>query len=226
MNPNEQPAPSEIVSETPAEKKPDNDAAKFLVLAASLASCALPSHGYRMIQELLGAMQEKTPPDLYKSPVEDLLGVSPEQISDSVPLARAAAAIAALRVSVNAVTEIAEGIKKATKTDMEAKMTKALRDAAKHREKLTEERLIAENLLAAKDAELKALHEEIEKEAPLLSALATHVSQPRKGCVCVACRMHDKIRSMQDNLDDLKKKNAELKETLKGFQGPRSKKKK
>lgn len=75
---------------------------------------------------------------------------------------------------------------------------------------------------------LENLRTDVEREAPLLDVLRKHYDTDKAvpKCVCLVCRMHRKISDIRKETAEWKKRARELKDDLKRFQGPPSKKRK
>lgn len=193
-------------------------------------SMFIPAATARLVN-LIADMEAKQKPLLDRL---DSAGRTGLDLSPGDPLAaEAAVAIRELLDGVKELNNALETIKGTTKKDMQAKMDKALADAAKYREKLIKENheLYAKRK-AAEDA-LEAYKQQVTKDASTIEVLTKHVKEPVKDCTCPVCRMHQSTASLRKNIEELnavieghKAKNRELKDALKSFQGPKSKKEK
>ena len=174
---------------------------------------------------------KRTPTEIFRRRLDEA-GSTGLDMSPGDPLAaEAAAALRAQDATIEALQNQLETIKSVTKKDMQAKMDKALSNAAKHREKLMKENheMYAKRIEAEKA--LEALRQQIAKDGSTIDAMKGHVETREKDCVCPVCRMHDRTTSLTQSIEALnamiegfKAKIKEQKETLKGFTGPKPKK--
>jgi organic radical activating enzyme len=190
------------------------------------------------LANLIADMEAKQKPLLDRL---DSAGRTGLDLSPGDPLAaEAAAAIRELLDGAKELNTALETIKGATKKDMQAKADKALTDAAKYREKLLRENHELYAKRKAAEEALETYKQQVVKDASTIEAVGKHVQEPEKECICPVCRMHQSTASLRKNIEELKAtiegdkaiieghkaKNKELKDALKSFQGPRSKKEK
>jgi hypothetical protein len=103
---------------------------------------------------------------------------------------------------------------------------KILAKGAKHREDLMRQVGAAVHEREAAQTLLAATLKDVETRLPDINEMNAHMAEPKEGCECLVCKMHIRLVDQRRSYDELKEKYKITKETLKGFQGPQSKKKK